>query len=125
MTLEFTINPTHNNVVILLPTQNIQDPTGAIHILGNILNSGPSTAKNIGQVKATLLDRHNCTLAVLTAIPTLNTLKSQQTTSFQIIVAPDKVKLRDIAFIKFELEPIVVVSGSRTSASVSSSIITP
>jgi len=107
-----------------MPTQNIQDPTGTMHILGNIFNSGASTVKNVGQVKATLLDRHNGTLGVLTAIPTLNILKSQQTASFQIIVASDKVKLRDSAFIKFELEPIVV-SGSRTSASVSSSIITP
>ena len=106
---EFTVNPTHSNAVILLPTQNIQDPTGAMHILGNIFNSGPSTIKNVGQVKATLLDRHNGTLAVLTATPTLNILKSQQTTSFQIIVAPGKVKLTDIAFIKFELEPIVAV----------------
>jgi len=96
-----------------------------MHILGNIFNSGASTVKNVGQVKATLLDRHNGTLGVLTAITTLNILKSQRTASFQIIVAPDKVKLRDSAFIKFELEPIVVVSGSRTSASVSSSIITP
>jgi hypothetical protein len=95
-----------------------------MHILGNIFNSGPSTVKNVGQVKATLLDRHSGTLAVLTAIPTLNILKSQQTTSFQIIVAPGKVKLTDIAFIKFELEPIVVASGSsRTTAS--SSIIIP
>jgi hypothetical protein len=45
--IEFTANPTNSEVVIRLPTQNIQDATTKnINMFGTILNTGFGTARN-------------------------------------------------------------------------------
>ena len=67
---EFTNNPTDSKVIIILPTKNVQDATTKdMNIFGTILNTGSGTARNIGQVIATVFDKDNNTLATLTAIP--------------------------------------------------------
>jgi len=116
---EFTVNPTNSKVVIILPTQNIQDATTKnINMFGTILNTGFGTARNIGEVRATVFDKDNNILATLTAVAAAQILKSQSTTTFQLVISPNQVKLTDIKFIEFELVPLR--SGSASVASSSS-----
>jgi hypothetical protein len=117
---EFTVNPTNSKVVIILPTQNIQDAaTKNINMFGTILNTGSATAKSIGEVRATIFDKDNNTLATLTAVAAAQQLKSQSTTTFQLVISPSQVKLTDIRFIEFVL--VSLRTGSTSVASSSSS----
>jgi len=117
---EFTNNPSNSKVVIILPTKNVQDATTKdMNVFGTILNTGSGTAKNIGQVSATVFDKDNNTLATLTAIPQTQTLRTQSTTTYQLVIPSAQVKLTDIRYIEFEL--VSLRSGSATVASSSSS----
>jgi hypothetical protein len=117
---EFTNNPTDSKVIIILPTKNVQDATTKdMNVFGTILNTGSGTAKNIGQVSATVFDKDNNTLATLTAIPQTQTLRTQSTTTYQLVIPSAQVKLTDIRYIEFEL--VSLRSGSATVASSSSS----
>jgi hypothetical protein len=114
---EFTVNPTNNKVVIILPTQNIQDATTKnINMFGTVLNTGLGTARNVGEVRATVFDKDNKTLATLTAVAAQQTLKSQSTITFQLVISPDQVKLSDVKFIQFELVPLRTGSASVASS---------
>ena len=117
---EFTNNPSNSKVVIILPTKNVQDAaTKDMNIFGTIFNTGSGTARNIGQVSATIFDKDNNTLATLTAIPPAQTLRTQSTTTYQLVIPHDQVKLNDIRYIEFEL--VSLRSGSASVASSSSS----
>jgi hypothetical protein len=115
---EFTVNPTNSKVVIILPTQNIQDAaTKNINMFGTILNTGSATAKSVGEVRATIFNKDNKTLATLTAVAAAQTLKSQSTTTFQLVISPNQAKLTDVKFIEFELVPLRTGSASVASSS--------
>jgi hypothetical protein len=115
---EFTNNPTHSKVVIILPTKNVQDAaTKDMNIFGTIFNTGSGTARNIGQVRATIFDKDNNTLATLTAIPAAQDLRTQSTTTYQLVIPHDQVKLNDIRYIEFELVPLRTGSASVASSS--------
>jgi hypothetical protein len=115
---EFTINPTNSRTVVILPTQNIQDATTKnINMFGTILNTGSATAKSVGEVRATILDKDNKTLAALTAVATAQTLKSQSSTTFHLVISTNQVKLTDVKFIEFELVPLRTGSASVVSSS--------
>ena len=115
---EFTNNPTHSKVVIILPTKNVQDAaTKDMNIFGTIFNTGSGTARNIGQVRATIFDKDNNTLTTLTAIPAAQTLRTQSTTTYQLVIPHDQVKLNDIRYIEFELVPLRTGSASVASSS--------
>jgi hypothetical protein len=115
---EFTINPTHNKVVIILPTRNVQDATTKdMNIFGTILNTGSATVKSVGEVRATIFDKDNNTLATLTAVAAAQQLKPQSTTTFQLVISPSQVKLTDVKFIEFELVPLRTGSASVASSS--------
>jgi hypothetical protein len=94
-----------------------------MHIIGNILNSGSSTVKNIEQATATIYNKNNDTLVIKTANPKINTLRSHETTTFEILISLATVKLTEIAFIKFELTPFVVSNNARASVATSTTII--
>jgi hypothetical protein len=116
--IEFTANPTNSKVVIRLPTQNIQDAiTKNINMFGTILNTGFGTARNIGEVKSTIFDKRNNTLATLTAIPETQTPRTQSTTTYQLVISPDLVRLTDIKYIEFELVPLRTGGASVASSS--------
>ena len=119
---EFTNNPSDSKVVIILPTKNVQDAaTKDMNIFGTIFNTGSGTARNIGQVRATIFDKDNNTLAALTAIPAAQDLRTQSTTTYQLVIPHDQVKLNDIRYIEFELVPLRTGSASVASSSSSSS----
>ena len=115
---EFTNNPTDSKVIILLPTKNVQDATTKdMNVFGSILNTGSGTARNIGQVIATVFDKDNNTLATLTSIPQTQTLRTQSTTTYQLVIPSAQVKLTDIRYIEFELVPLRTGSASVASSS--------
>jgi hypothetical protein len=86
-------------------------------MFGTILNTGFGTARNVGEVRATVFDKDNNTLATLTAVAAAQTLKSQLTTTFQLVISPNQVKLTDVKFIEFELVPLRTGSASVASSS--------
>jgi hypothetical protein len=94
-----------------------------MHIMGTILNSASSTVKNIERATATIYNKNNDTLVIKTVNPKVNTLRSHETTTFEILISPETVKLTDIAFIKFELTPIVVSNGATAGVATSTNII--
>jgi hypothetical protein len=72
--------------------------------------------ETIGEVKATIFDKRNNTLATLTAIPETQTLRTQSTT-YQLVISPDLVRLTDIKYIEFELVPLRTGGASVASSS--------